>query len=193
MTVYVSRKDKTVKVKLIKYEEKFKTYLVEYLTGERKGKTISFSSSTMKRWWKEIEDEATEDAAEDAHIVLNTTKETTDKKSVVSKKEAEKKEVKNLLDTVESLIAGRLTYKRNVSMISLYISGDKKKRLAYVYKRKNSIRFYMPNKYYSLISDIIAKYIDRFAGDTNEISFYVKNEDIANVLDIICDKEKDYE
>lgn len=188
MTVYVSRRDETVKVKLIKYEEKFKTYLVEYLNGERKGKTTSFSSSTMKRWWKEIEEEAVEEEP----VVLNTNAETTDKKPV-GKKEIEKKEVKNLLDTTESLLAGRLTYKRNISMISLYISGDKKKRLAYVYKRKNSIRVYMPNKYYSLISDIIAKYIDRFSGDTNEISFYVKNEDIANVLDIICDKEKDYE
>lgn len=188
MTVYVSRRDETVKVKLIKYEEKFKTYLVEYLNGERKGKTTSFSSSTMKRWWKEIEEEAVEEEP----VVLNTNAETTDKKPV-GKKEIEKKEVKNLLDTTESLLAGRLTYKRNVSMISLYISGDKKKRLAYVYKRKNSIRVYMPNKYYSLISDIIAKYIDRFSGDTNEISFYVKNEDIANVLDIICEKEKDYE
>lgn len=183
MKVYVSRRDETIKVKLIKYEEKFKTYLVEYLTGERKGKTTSFSSSTMKRWWKEIEEEAVEEEP----VILDTKTETTDKKYV------SKKEVKNLLDTVESLLAGRLTYKRNVSMISLYISGDKKKRLAYVYKRKNSIRVYMPNKYYSLISDTIAKYIDRFSGDTNEISFYVKNEDIATVLDIICDKEKDYE
>lgn len=188
MTVYVSRRDETVKVKLIKYEEKFKTYLVEYLTGERKGKTTSFSSSTMKRWWKEIEEEAIEGAVEEELVILDTKTETTDKKSVVSKKE-----VKNLLDTVEALLAGKLTYKRNVSMISLYIGGDKKKRLAYVYKRKNSIRIYMPNKYYSLISDIIAKYIDRFSGDTNEISFYVKAEDIANVLDIICEKEKDYE
>ncbi len=49
MTVYVSRRNETVKAKLIKYEEKFKTYLVEYLTGEHKGKTASFSSSTMKR------------------------------------------------------------------------------------------------------------------------------------------------
>ena len=112
---------------------------------------------------------------------------------MISKKEADKKEVKNLLDTVESLIAGRLTYKRNVNMIILYISGNKKKRLAYVYRRKNSIRVYMPNKYYSLISDTIAKYIDRFAGDTNEISFYVKTEDIASVLDIMYKKEKDYE
>ena len=183
MTVYVSRRDETVKVKLIKYEEKFKTYLVEYLTGERKGKTTSFSSSTMKRWWKEIEEEP---------VILDIKTETTDKKSV-SKKEVEKKEVRNLLDTVESLLAGKLTYKRNVSMISLYVGGDKKKRLAYVYKRKNSIRVYMPNKYYSLISDTIAKYIDRFSGDTNEISFYVKAEDIANVLDIIYEKEKDYE
>ena len=188
MTVYVSRRNETVKAKLIKYEEKFKTYLVEYLTGEHKGKTASFSSSTMKRWWKKIEDETTEDDVEEAPIALDTKEETADKKSVVSKKE-----VKNLLDTVESLIAGRLTYKRNVNMIILYISGGKKKRLAYVYKRKNSIRVYMPNKYYSLVSDTIAKYIDRFSDDTNEISFYIKTEDIASVLDIMCEKEKDYE
>ncbi len=51
----------------------------------------------------------------------------------------------------------------------------------------------MPNKYYSLISDTIDKYIDRFSDDTNEISFYIKTEDIASVLDIMCEKEKDYE
>ena len=188
MKIYVSRKDETVKAKLVEYNERFKTYMVEFITGDRKGKTTSFSASTMKRWWKEIEEEA----VEEEDVVLNTNAETTDKKSV-DKKRSREKEVKNVLDTVESLLAGRLTYKRNASMISLYISDDKKKRLAYVYKRKNSIRVYMPNKYYSLISDIIAKYIDRFSGDTNEISFYVKNEDIANVLDIICEKEKDYE
>lgn len=193
MKIYESRKDTAIKVKLIEYNAKFNTYMVEFITGDRKGKTISFSASTMKRWWKEIKDEATEDAVEEAPIALGTKKETTDKKICGEQKEAGEKEVKNLLDTVESLIAGKLTYKRNVSMISLYTSGDKKKRLAYVYKRKNSIRVYMPNKYYSLISDTIAKYIDRFSGDTNEISFYVKNEDIANVLGIICEKEKDYE
>ena len=79
MTVYVSRRDETVKVKLIKYEEKFKTYLVEYITGEHKGKTTSFSSSTMKRWWKKIEDDTTKDDVEEAPIALNTKKETSDK------------------------------------------------------------------------------------------------------------------
>lgn len=55
MKIYVSRKDETVKAKLVEYNEKFKTYMVEFITGDRTGKTTSFSASTIKRWWKETE------------------------------------------------------------------------------------------------------------------------------------------
>lgn len=53
MKVYVSRKTPDVKIKELKYEDKFHTHLVEFISGERKGETASFSSSTMKRWWKQ--------------------------------------------------------------------------------------------------------------------------------------------
>ena len=68
MKIYVSRKDKTVKVKLVEYNERFKTYMVEFITGDRTGKTTSFSASTIKRWWKlveEVQEESDNDIKED--------------------------------------------------------------------------------------------------------------------------------
>nr|DAR86764.1 MAG TPA: hypothetical protein [Caudoviricetes sp.] len=68
MKIYVSRKDETVKVKLVEYNERFKTYMVEFITGDRTGKTTSFSASTIKRWWKlvkEVQEELDNDIKED--------------------------------------------------------------------------------------------------------------------------------
>lgn len=47
---------------IVEENDKFKTVLLEYRTGENAGKTIKITTSTLKRWWKiagevEIDDE----------------------------------------------------------------------------------------------------------------------------------------
>jgi uncharacterized protein YdaT len=47
---------------IVEENDKFKTVLLEYRTGENAGKTINIATSTLKRWWKiagevEIDDE----------------------------------------------------------------------------------------------------------------------------------------
>jgi hypothetical protein len=54
---YQSKKDETIFAKLVEYDDKYKTYMLEYTTGEKAGKTITVSEPTLKRWWRKVEDE----------------------------------------------------------------------------------------------------------------------------------------
>lgn len=55
MKVYVSKRDENVTAKIIKENEKFKTVVILYLTGDKAGQNNSITTSTLKRWWKEVE------------------------------------------------------------------------------------------------------------------------------------------
>ena len=78
--IYESKRTEGVKVKVIKFEEKFKTVIIEYLTGDKTGTSSSITTATLKRWWEEIEvinetDEAPEllagsDSKEQAETVI---------------------------------------------------------------------------------------------------------------------------
>ncbi len=55
MITYISKKDNTTLIKLVEFNEKFKTYTIEFLNGDKKGKQLSYCSSTIKRWWKKCD------------------------------------------------------------------------------------------------------------------------------------------
>lgn len=55
MKVYLSKKDNTTKFKVI--ETGHNTVTVEFLNGTNKGQLTKYSLSTVKRWWKMIEEE----------------------------------------------------------------------------------------------------------------------------------------
>lgn len=63
--IYQSKKDPSVTAKLEKKEEKYGTVLLEYITGNEVGKTISITSSTLKRWWKLLETKTEGESFED--------------------------------------------------------------------------------------------------------------------------------
>lgn len=54
--ILLSKKDNKTKAEVIKYDNKSLTYNVLFLNGEKEGQTTVYSSGTVKRWWKEIED-----------------------------------------------------------------------------------------------------------------------------------------
>lgn len=58
---YQSKKDETIFAKLGEFDDKYKTYQLEYLTGEKAGKTITVTEPTLKRWWKKVEDDSIEE------------------------------------------------------------------------------------------------------------------------------------
>lgn len=53
--IYESKRTEGVTVKVTNVEEKFKTVIIEYLTGDKTGTSSSITIATLKRWWKEIE------------------------------------------------------------------------------------------------------------------------------------------
>ena len=55
MKIYVSRRDENVTAKLDEAYTNKQTVMLEYLTGDKVGKTTSITHSTLKRWWKAVE------------------------------------------------------------------------------------------------------------------------------------------
>lgn len=56
-TKYQSKKDPTVTALLISKNEKYHTVSMQYVTGDDKGKNFDVSLSTLKRWWKKMDDD----------------------------------------------------------------------------------------------------------------------------------------
>lgn len=74
MITYISKKDNTTLIKLLEFNEKFKTYTIEFLNGDKKGKQLSYSSSTIKRWWKKC-DKADDSFKTSNEVISDTTQE----------------------------------------------------------------------------------------------------------------------
>lgn len=53
---YQSKKDPSIFATEDSYNEKSKTTILVYETGDKKGKSVSVSSTTLKRWWKKVDD-----------------------------------------------------------------------------------------------------------------------------------------
>lgn len=56
-TKYQSKKDPTVTALLISKNEKYNTVSMQYVTGDNEGKNFDVSLSTLKRWWKKMDDD----------------------------------------------------------------------------------------------------------------------------------------
>ena len=54
---YQSKKDENVTATLISENEKYKTATLKYDSGDDEGKTFDVSQSTLKRWWKKMNDD----------------------------------------------------------------------------------------------------------------------------------------
>lgn len=178
--IYKSVRDESTEIELLKVDERASTYMVKFLNGDKKGETTVYSKSTMKRWWRKIDKVVSgEENKQSEHPTkpVNTT------------------EKRNLLDYVSELASGyNSNYKRNKTMVIFYtLVNNKKKRYAYIYKRKDCIRVYIPEKYYDLISEKTKSYIIKVVNDGTDVSFYVPEENIKYVVEILCEEMKSNE
>lgn len=181
--VYRSVRDDSTEIELLKVDERASTYMVKFLNGDKKGETTVYSKSTMKRWWRKIDKVVSdEENKQSAHPTKPT-------------KPVNTTEKRNLLDYVGELaICYDANYKRNKTMVTFYtLVNNKKKRYAYIYKRKDCIRVYVPEKYYDLISEKTKSYIIKVVNDGNDVSFYVQEENIKYVVEILCKEMKSNE
>lgn len=53
---YISKRDNITEIKVLKYDDKSCTYQVRFLNGNRQGQVVVYSSGTIKRWWKKMEE-----------------------------------------------------------------------------------------------------------------------------------------
>lgn len=65
MKVFLSKKDNETKFELI--QEQDGKCEVRFLNGSKKGETTTYTSGTIKRWWKEVEE--VEELAKEKHLV----------------------------------------------------------------------------------------------------------------------------
>ena len=171
--VYRSVRDERTEIELLKVDERASTYMVKFLNGDKKGETTVYSKNTMKRWWRKIDKVVSDEE---------------NKQSAHPSKPVNTMEKRNLLDYVGELASGyTVNYKRNKTMVIFYtLVNNKKKRYAYIYKRKDCIRVYVPEKYYDLISEKTKSYIIKVVNDGTDVSFYVQEENIKYVVEILC-------
>lgn len=94
--ILLSKKDNKTKVEVIKYDDKSLTYQVRFLNGEKQGKTTVYSSGTVKRWWKEIEDK---DEPEQKKLVSSPVDEVPEKESSTKKKKIDRTKELEKIDT----------------------------------------------------------------------------------------------
>ena len=54
---YLSKRDNVTKMKIDEKYSNDNTVMIEYLNGSKQGKTASMTYSTLKRWWKKVDEE----------------------------------------------------------------------------------------------------------------------------------------
>lgn len=69
-TKYQSKKDPTVTAILVSQNEKYHTVSMQYVTGDDEGKNFDVSLSTLKRWWKKMNDDNVTEPSVPANYVF---------------------------------------------------------------------------------------------------------------------------
>lgn len=113
MILYESKRNEGLQAKIVEENEKTKTVILEYLTSENKGKTISVSISTFKRWWKKIEVEEENQAQEMSEAVEELVKDVPDE---VEKACEELKVDSDTLDPIEKEKPKKVKIKKEKSL-----------------------------------------------------------------------------
>ncbi len=136
MRVFLSKKDNETKFELI--QEQDGKCEVRFLNGSKKGETTTYTSGTIKRWWKEVEE------------VVEAKKEYPRKKS--SKKVDRSKE----LSEIDSFLGN--TYNNTwYSSVKCYKIKKNGKTIAEVYPRRKNIEVRVKNVKDDFDSDILYK------------------------------------
>lgn len=66
--MYQSKKDSNVTAEVQSYDEKYKTVTMLLKTGPEAGKSLSITSSTLKRWWKQLDENGNEVKSEEEQV-----------------------------------------------------------------------------------------------------------------------------
>lgn len=138
---YVSRRDNETKIKVDEQYSNENTVVAEYLNGDKQGKTVSITHSTLKRWWKKVEEEQVQneplpmeepEKIQESQEIKGIEKSPKSKKTM-NKRIREKEQIKGRLTSYNS------KYFENVKCYKIFKAGETKKPIAEVYPRRKHI------------------------------------------------------
>ncbi len=137
MKVFLSKKDNETKFELI--QEQNGKCEVRFLNGSKKGETTTYTSGTIKRWWKEVEE-----AKKERH------------KEYPRKKSSKKVDRSKELSEIDSFLGN--TYNNTwYSSVKCYKIKKNGKTIAEVYPRKKNIEVRVKKVKDDFDSDILYK------------------------------------
>lgn len=136
--MYESKRDKAVYVRIIKEDTERKTVIIEYLSGDKKGKNTCITTSTLKRWWKKVEEEQVQNEPslmEEPEKIqeIKDIKKSPKSKKTMNKRIREKEQIKGRLASYNS------KYFENVKCYKIFRANETKKAVAEVYPRSKHI------------------------------------------------------
>lgn len=135
---YLSRRDNETRITVKERYSDGNTVVAEYLNGDKQGKTVSFTHSTLKRWWKKVDIEGISTKSENLE---NKTKKTTSKKkpTKIDRTEDIKKIVEMFTDDYE------YKYYDSVKCYKIYDIMNQATVIAEVYLRRKNIEVRVRN------------------------------------------------
>lgn len=153
MSIFVSKKDNETKIKVVKEDKRASTFMVEFLNGDKKGSSTVYSSSTMKRWWKKInEEESVRDLAEP----LCTVKEVATEKSQKIDTISIKKQLEDCLGvSLVELPSTKGLYAPSIKPKPYYI-GITKSHLSLYIKSKPALKIKYTESYIAKVLDALS-------------------------------------
>ena len=128
---YQSKKDPEIIAAFDAANDKYNTTRLIYLTGENSGKSFDVSNSTLKRWWKKVEDEVTEETTNPLNIDMEQVNEPYNPKvtphyipkpqSVIEYEEKKKKKFNSDLPKFEEITENFGEFLSKINETSQYI------------------------------------------------------------------------
>jgi hypothetical protein len=98
MKIYESKRHAGVKAELLEVRDREATVMMEYITGDKKGKTFDISKSTLKRWWKAVVEDIEQPVDDVKPVESDQEQEPEAEQKVITTKNTTKKS-KNKVDT----------------------------------------------------------------------------------------------
>lgn len=141
---YLSKRNNETRIKVDEQYSNENTVVAEYLNGDKQGKTVSITHSTLKRWWKKVEEEQVQnepspmeepeepEKIQESQEIKEIEKSPKSKKTM-NKRIREKEQIKGRLASYNS------KYFENVKCYKIFRTNETKKPIAEVYPRSKHI------------------------------------------------------
>lgn len=143
MKIFLSKRDNETRVMLINKTENESQ--VQFLNGMKKGENTTYSDSTMKRWWKEIEEDIT---------IKEKSNKKEAKRKIVNREDIVKKLSEALGITFSKYPSTTGLYKPDVKPATFHL-GVTRSHISVYIKNSETIKLSYSDDYVSKVTEIL--------------------------------------